>query len=106
MIAVVDASVALKWFFDEPHADRADAVLRDVGAGRLPGRRMAKGVQRMARDVRRCSGLAPDDGSAMRSASCVQVALRCSVSRCVRRKSERNRRTFRKMYALFKFCFR
>ena len=38
MIAVVDASVALKWFFsehtDEPHADRAVAVLRDVGAGR------------------------------------------------------------------------
>ena len=38
MIAVVDAGVALKWFFnertDEPHADRAVAVLRDVGAGR------------------------------------------------------------------------
>ena len=37
MIAVVDASVALKWFFDErtdePHADRAEAVLRDIGAG-------------------------------------------------------------------------
>ena len=37
MIAVVDASVALKWFFnehsDEPHADRAAAVLRDVGTG-------------------------------------------------------------------------
>ena len=38
MIVVVDASVALKWFFrertDEPYADRAVAVLRDVGAGR------------------------------------------------------------------------
>ena len=38
MIAVVDASVALKWFFnehtDEPHADRAAAVLQDIGAGR------------------------------------------------------------------------
>ena len=38
MIAVVDASVALKWFFheraDEPHAERAVAVLRDIGAGR------------------------------------------------------------------------
>ena len=38
MIAVVDASVALKWFFnecsDEPHADRAVTVLRDLGAGR------------------------------------------------------------------------
>ena len=37
MIAVVDAGVALKWFFDEhtddPHADRAVAVLRDIGAG-------------------------------------------------------------------------
>ena len=38
MIAVVDASVALKWFFnertDEPHADRAITVLRDISAGR------------------------------------------------------------------------
>lgn len=39
MIAVVDASVALTWFFresdDEPHAARAVTVLRDVDAGRL-----------------------------------------------------------------------
>ena len=39
MIVVVDASVALKWFFneriDEPHADRAVTVLRDIGTGRL-----------------------------------------------------------------------
>lgn len=39
MIAVVDASVALMWFFresdDEPHAGRAVAVLQDVDAGRL-----------------------------------------------------------------------
>lgn len=39
MTAVVDASVALKWFFresdDEPHAGRAGAVLRDIYAGQL-----------------------------------------------------------------------
>lgn len=39
MIAVVDAGVALKWFFDdrddEPRTDRAVAVLRDIGAGRV-----------------------------------------------------------------------
>lgn len=39
MIAVVDASVALKWFFndrdDEPHTDRAAAILREIGAGQV-----------------------------------------------------------------------
>ena len=39
MIAVVDASVALKWFFndrdDEPHPDRAAAILREIGAGQV-----------------------------------------------------------------------
>ena len=39
MIAVVDVSVALKWFFndrdDEPHTDRAAAILREIGAGQV-----------------------------------------------------------------------
>ena len=38
MILVVDASVALKWFFggreDEPHAEEATAILRSIDAGR------------------------------------------------------------------------